>query len=198
MECPKYISDGQDTKCHAGNEWNEDQHLGNEWDKMAKCGTTCNREQNNILLRRRWCRTNMRQLRKEMRRFLSANRRGTKSGKHQGNNYSNGWVLNAKIGREKEKIVGRYGLGECNERGDRLLQFCQENEFIIKNTYKLLKRRLYTWRAPSDKADRIVRNQIDNILINAKYRNAIKSVKAYPGADVESDHIPLRKIRGEA
>lgn len=47
---------------------------------------------------------------------------------------------------------------------DRLLQSCQENNSVVTNTfYKLPK-----W-----------------------YRHAIKSFKAYPGADVGSDYNPL-------
>ncbi|XP_050497514.1 craniofacial development protein 2-like [Diabrotica virgifera virgifera] len=101
--------------------------------------------------------------------------------------------FNSKIGEGKSgKYVGNYGLGLRNERGDRMLQFCQENDMIISNTFfKLPKRRLYTWTSPQHNAQKIVRNQIDFVLINERYKNGIKSVKAYPGADVSSDHNPL-------
>lgn len=101
--------------------------------------------------------------------------------------------LNAKIGKgQSGRNVGNCGLGERNERGDRLLQFCQDHNLIIANTFfKLPDRRLYTWRSPADKPHKIVRNQIDYIMINARYRNAVKAVKAYPGADVASDHNPI-------
>ncbi|RZF44528.1 hypothetical protein LSTR_LSTR002301 [Laodelphax striatellus] len=43
--------------------------------------------------------------------------------------------LNAKMGQcQSNKWMGRFGLGERNERGDRLLQFCQENNMVITNT----------------------------------------------------------------
>ena len=98
--------------------------------------------------------------------------------------------FNSKIGKGKSgKHVGEYGLGIRNERGDRLLQFCQENDMIITNTFfKLPNRRLYTWKSPQDNDNNIVRNQIDFLLVNERYRNSIKSVKTYPGADVYSDH----------
>ncbi|GFO47179.1 craniofacial development protein 2-like [Plakobranchus ocellatus] len=35
------------------------------------------------------------------------------------------------------------------------------------------------------------RNQIDYILTNERFRNAIKSAKTYPGADCYSDHVPV-------
>ncbi len=60
---------------------------------------------------------------------------------------------------------------------------------MIANTYfQHPKRRLYiTWRSPGD----IYRNQIDFILINKRYRNAVKQARTYPGADVGSDDNPL-------
>lgn len=67
---------------------------------------------------------------------------------------------------------------------------------IITNTFfKLPRRKLYTWK--SNKATHI-RNQIDFILIGDRYRNCVKSVKTYPGANARqrrkksiSDHNPL-------
>ncbi|KAI5718027.1 hypothetical protein M8J77_015079 [Diaphorina citri] len=98
--------------------------------------------------------------------------------------------LNAKIGKGKqEHIVGDHGLGQRNERGDMFFNYCLEFDQIIMNTFfKLPPRRLYTWRAPGDTPENIIRNQIDYITINKRYRNAIKSVKTFPGADVNSDH----------
>ena len=89
---------------------------------------------------------------------------------------------NAKIGKGKvDDVVGEYGLGERNERGDRLIQFCQENNLIVANTfYQHPNRHLYTWKSPGDRH----RNQIDYIMIAKRYRNSIKNVKTYPGADM--------------
>lgn len=75
--------------------------------------------------------------------------------------------FNAKVGAGNEsEVTGRWGLGERNERDDRMIQFCQEENFIVANTYfQLPARRLYTWRAPSDSSNHRVRNQIDYIMI---------------------------------
>ena len=44
--------------------------------------------------------------------------------------------LNAKVGDERyQNIVGMHGLRRRNERGERKIQFCQENKLIIANTW---------------------------------------------------------------
>lgn len=101
--------------------------------------------------------------------------------------------FNAKIGRGSEgDIIGHYGLGQRNERGEQLSAFAGEWRFVITNTFfNLPARRLYTWKSPRDSNENIIRNQIDYILINQRYRNSCVSMKTYPGADINSDHTPL-------
>lgn len=101
--------------------------------------------------------------------------------------------FNAKVGKGRVgEIVGPYGLGERNERGDRLCNFCEEYQMVVTNTFfKLHPRRLYTWKSPKDSPNQIIRNQIDYIMINKRFRNSVISVKTYPGADIASDHNPL-------
>ena len=42
---------------------------------------------------------------------------------------------NAKVGsQETAGVTGRFGLGEQNEAGQRLTEFCQENALVIANT----------------------------------------------------------------
>ena len=54
---------------------------------------------------------------------------------------------NAKVGsQEIPGITGKFGLGEQNEAGQRLMEFCQENALVIANTlFQQHKRQLYTW-----------------------------------------------------
>lgn len=101
--------------------------------------------------------------------------------------------FNSKIGKGGfEDIVGSFGLGERNERGNRLLHFCQEENMKVTNTWFCLPpRRLYTWRSPADKPNNIIRNQIDFILINRRFGTSITRACTYPGADVPSDHVLL-------
>lgn len=94
--------------------------------------------------------------------------------------------FNAVVGEgAHENIVGKFGLGKRNKRGDRLVQFCKENNLIVSNTYfELPKRRLYTWKMPGD----LGRYQIDYILVKSRHRNQITVCKTYPGADLNTDH----------
>lgn len=101
--------------------------------------------------------------------------------------------FNAKVGKGiRDELVGPYGLGERNERGERLYQFCQEEQMKITNTwFRLPPRRLYTWRAPADNPEHLIRNQIDYILINKRFGTSVTRTCTYPGADVPSDHVLL-------
>ena len=51
---------------------------------------------------------------------------------------------NAKVGsQETSGVTGKFGLGEQNEAGQRLMEFCQENALVIANTlFQQHKRRL--------------------------------------------------------
>lgn len=101
--------------------------------------------------------------------------------------------FNAKLGAgNRSQHIGEHGLVERNERGDLLETFAESSDLVVMNTFfKLPPRRLYTWKSPQDKPGRIVRNQIDYLLVNRRFRNNCTSVKTYPGADIESDHVPL-------
>ena len=56
---------------------------------------------------------------------------------------------NAKVGsQEIPGVTVKFGRGVQNEAGQRLIEFCQQNALIIKNTLFQHKRRLYTWTSP--------------------------------------------------
>ena len=97
--------------------------------------------------------------------------------------------FNAKVGEGRiGNIIGPHGLGEINESGERLVEWCAENEFVVTNTwFKNHARRKWTWKSPGDRQ----RNQIDYIMIQSRFRNAIRSAKSMPGADCGSDHVPV-------
>ena len=97
--------------------------------------------------------------------------------------------LNAKLGGEREEdVVGPFGLGHRNVRGDRLAEWCLENQQVVMNTwFRQPPRRTWTWMSPGD----LTRNQIDYITINKRFRNAVTKARTYPGADCNSDHVPV-------
>jgi len=100
---------------------------------------------------------------------------------------------NAVVGEGREgNEIGEYGLGKRNERGQELINFCKRMKFMVTNTwFKHEKRRRYTWKKPGDTG----RYQIDYILVKQRYRNSVKDSRAYPGADVYSDHnLVMAKI----
>lgn len=96
---------------------------------------------------------------------------------------------NAKIGDQHQyPITGKFGTGERNERGTELANFCTATNLVVANTlFEHHKRKMYTWKSPGD----LYRNQIDYIMINSRFRNCVKQVKTYPGADICSDHNPI-------
>ena len=77
---------------------------------------------------------------------------------------------NAKVGsQETPGVTEKFGLGDQNEAGQRLIEFCQENALVILNTlFQQQKRRLYTWTSPDGQQ----RNQIDYILCSQRWRSS--------------------------
>ena len=60
-----------------------------------------------------------------------------------------------------------------------------ENDLIIANTwFKQHKHRLYKWTSPDGQH----RNQVECILINRRWRSAVKYANILPGADCVMDH----------
>ena len=97
--------------------------------------------------------------------------------------------LNTKVGVERDgRAVGPVGLGQRNERGSRLVEWCTANRFVIMNTwFEHHMKNWYTWKSLGDTCS----NQIDYIMINERFRNAIAGLRTYPGAGCDRDHILL-------
>ncbi|PVD22304.1 hypothetical protein C0Q70_18113 [Pomacea canaliculata] len=113
--------------------------------------------------------------------------------------------LNAKVGSDntcREHVMGKHGIGTINDNGERLADFCEENNLLIGGTlfpHKDIHKA--TWTSP----DGITKNQIDHVIINRKWRSSLQDVRAYRGADIASDHtlviatvsLKLRRSRGK-
>ena len=96
--------------------------------------------------------------------------------------------FNTKVGQSdtpESSAMGPHGLGERNERGDRLVGFATANEMVITNTlFKQHRRRLYTWTSP----DGNTINQTDYLCIHERWKTSVVNTKTLPGADCGSDH----------
>ena len=88
-----------------------------------------------------------------------------------------------------ERVMGKHGCGTRNDNGERLVDFCLNNNctiggtiFLHKNIHKL------TWKSPDGRTT----NQIDHVIVNNKWRRSLLNVRVYKGADVNSDHYLLK------
>lgn len=98
---------------------------------------------------------------------------------------------NAKIGPDAYQqwagTAGKFGLGETNDRGLRLLEFAQSHNLTVANTlHPHKKSRTVTWQSPGG----LVQNQIDFILLPRRFKSSINKAqtRSFPGADIGSDH----------
>ena len=86
--------------------------------------------------------------------------------------------FNAKVGREWrewEGVIGKFGYGEENERGERLLNFCLNNRLKVMNTafYQRKGNRKWTWESP----DGCTKNMIDFILVGGRWKNGVTTCR---------------------
>ena len=105
---------------------------------------------------------------------------------------------NAQIGNEA--AIYTYHQ-KTNHNGALLINLSQENQLMMANTY-FLKNSGKQWTYLSDMGG--TKSQLDYILINKKWKNSIKNVKAYSSfASIGSDHrvisarlkLSLRKFK---
>lgn len=92
---------------------------------------------------------------------------------------------NSKIGKgEKiQGILGPYGIGERNERGETLLDFAKGNNMkMAASFYKKREERKWTWESPDGKT----KNEIDHALVNDM--RIIKDVSTLEKFNFASDH----------
>ena len=105
--------------------------------------------------------------------------------------------FNAKVGQHHQSdgaTVGKFGLGERNERGTRLVQIAKSKNLKIGNTfYRKRKIRKWTWISPNGQT----RHEIDYILANKK--NMIQNVNVIKRVNIGSDQRMVRsKIKMNA
>ena len=103
---------------------------------------------------------------------------------------------NAKIGSDNtdwKSVIGRYGYGDRNERGERLLEFAATHSLYICNTrFEQKSQRKWTWASP----DGVHKNMIDLILIQQRWKSSVINCRTFQSADICSDHsLVLCNIR---
>ena len=103
---------------------------------------------------------------------------------------------NAKVGSENtdwKRVMGRYGYGDRNERGERVLEFVTTHSLYICNTkFEQKPQRKWTWASP----DGVHKNMIDLILIQQRWKSSIINCRTFQSADICSDHsLVLCNIR---
>ena len=95
---------------------------------------------------------------------------------------------NAKIGNDNtdwESVMGKYGYGDRNERGERLLEFATVHNLYICNTrFQQKPNRKWTWASP----DGVHKNMIDLILIQRRWKTSVINCRTFQSADISSDH----------
>ncbi|PVD25303.1 hypothetical protein C0Q70_15803 [Pomacea canaliculata] len=96
--------------------------------------------------------------------------------------------MKAKVGNDntdKGHIMGKHGVGNCNENDELLKDFCLFNDLVVGGTvfpHKTIHKT--TWTS----LDGHTENQIDHITINRQFRRSLLDVRVKRGADVATDH----------
>ena len=99
--------------------------------------------------------------------------------------------FNANIGvrntNDKMKCTGPFGTGNRNEKGERLLDFAEENNLVVTNSlFFKAANRYWTWEAPGG----VTKNQIDFIL--SSDRKIVRNCEVITKVDIGSDHRMVR------
>ena len=100
--------------------------------------------------------------------------------------------LNAKVGEDNEgyeNIIGSHGVGERNDKGERLVDFCGLNNLVITGIiflHKLMHKQI--WTSPGGRT----KNQIHHVLVSRQHRTSVMDTRAMRGAGIGSDHQLVR------
>ena len=99
--------------------------------------------------------------------------------------------FNGHIGTNREgieKVIGAFSVGDKNEDGERIIDFCVRNNLTIMNTcFKHRESHKWTWyRWDANQGKYTTMSMIDLILTSNK--SSINDVKAIPSLSMDGDH----------
>ena len=104
--------------------------------------------------------------------------------------------LNAKVGKDnksREEVIGKNGVGNINDNGERLCDFYGTNGLVVTGTlfpHKDIHNT--TWKSPDGRT----LNHIDHVIVNSNMKSSVLDTRVMRGTDVFSDHYLVRtKIR---
>ena len=98
--------------------------------------------------------------------------------------------FNARVGSDFQSwrsVIGPHGMGDCNDNGERLLDFCSNNQLLVTNTwFKHKSIHKTTWFQNGNRSR--PGHIIDYILVNRRFRSSILDTRVYRSVLHESDH----------
>ena len=96
--------------------------------------------------------------------------------------------FNARVGSDNEawpNCPGNFGVGKCNDNGQRLLKLCSFQELCVTNTFFCTKKHhRVSWRHPRSKHW----HQLDLIITRRKFLQSFIITRTYHSADCDTDH----------
>lgn len=96
--------------------------------------------------------------------------------------------MNARVGSDYNSwpdCIGKFGVGNMNENGQRLLELCCRQNLCITNTmFPGKPHRKQTWCHPRSKSW----HQLDFVLVKQRYKQEVRNTRTYHSADCDTDH----------